>query len=101
MEVLARLGVAILELLEAEGRALQRSFLRLIAVIAIGVVLLVLSLAGLGFLLYGLDLFYAQWFSPAESALLVGVTAWLFVVVGLLAIRGILGGPPYAGQDND
>jgi len=101
MEVLARLGVAVIELLEAEGRALQRNMLRLVAVLAIGVVLLILTLAGLGFLMYGLYLFFGRWFGPGESAMLVGVLAWLVVVIGLLVIRGILGGQINADPDND
>ena len=99
MEVLARLGVAVMELLEPKDIALQRrpapgggagdrrgvagshtGRARIPDVWAIPV--------------------FGRWFGPGESAMLVGVIAWLAVVIGLLAVRGILGGRIDAGSDD-
>jgi len=93
MEVLARLGVAITELLEAEGRSLRGHLVRLGMAAGIGLVLLVVVLAGLGFLLYGFFLFLNRWVAVDEAALLVGAATWIFAGLGLAFIRNMLEGP--------
>jgi hypothetical protein len=87
MEFLAQLGVATAELFEAEGRSLRRNLIRLAAAVGFGIVLLLLALAGLGFLLYGVFLLLAQSMPPGDAAILTGVSALAFAAIGVALIR--------------
>ena len=83
MSALAELTLALAELLEAEGRALQRGVVR--AAIAIGVVAAtaVLGLAGLGLCLWGVYLYLATMLTPPLAAFATGALT-LVVSGGLL-----------------
>ena len=87
MEFLARLGVAAAELFEAEGRSLRRNLIRLAAAIGFGLVLVLLTLAGRAFLIYGVFLLLAQALSPADAAVIMGFAALLFAGIGVFVIR--------------
>jgi len=87
MEFLAQLGVAAVELFEAEGRALRRSLVRLAVALGFGLVLLLLALTGLGFLLYGVFLMLSQLTSPADAAVIMGLAALIFSALGVWIIR--------------
>ena len=87
MEIIAKLGVAVAELFEAEGRSLRRNLMRLVIGIGFGIVLLLLALAGLGFLLYGIYLLLAESMSHADAAMLTGLSAFVFSAAGVFSIR--------------
>jgi hypothetical protein len=87
MEILAQLGVAIAELFEAEGRSLRRNLIRLAIAIGFGMVLLLLSISGLGFILYGIFLLLEGTMSPGYAAMTTGLSAFIFSAVGVFCIR--------------
>lgn len=85
MQTMAELSAAAAQLIESEARSLQRSCARLAAIAAIGVLLLLLGLAGFGFLVAAFYLQLVRWVSPAAAALLVAGCAFLVVMLGALA----------------
>jgi hypothetical protein len=90
MEFLARLGIATAELFEAEGRSLRRNLVRLAAAAAIGIVVLLLALAGLAFVLFGVYLALAQRMSPPDAAMTMGATALLLAVLGVILVKRLV-----------
>jgi len=81
MESLAKLFVATFDLVEAEGRSLKRSVIRLCLALGIGLIGLVVAIFGLVFLLMGIYRLLAAQIGPG----------WAGVVFGLGAI-GVAGG---------
>ena len=94
METLARLGVATIELLEAEGRNLRKHLVRLAIAAGFGVFLMVLALTGFGFLVFGLYLLLAQYMAPSYAAMVVGGAGIVLSVAGATAIMQKLGENP-------
>jgi hypothetical protein len=90
METLVRLGVATAELFEAEARVLRRSLVRLAAAAGIGLLLIVIALAGLGFFLSGLFMLAELKLPPSAAAILVGVGAMLVAGLGLLGVKRLV-----------
>lgn len=87
MEYLARLSVAVAELFEAEGRSLMRNLVRLAMAIGFGCALLLLALAGLGFILFGIFLLLAEVMPRGDAALVTGLAAFIFSGAGVFCIR--------------
>jgi hypothetical protein len=87
MEYLAQLGVAVAELFEAEGRSLRRNLVRLAIAIGFGCALLLLAVAGLGFILFGIFLLLAESMSHGDAAMLTGLAAFIFSSVGAFVIQ--------------
>ena len=83
MNALAELAIALAELLEAEGRALERGIARVTISLGMIFAAAVLALAGLGLCLWGLHLYLATWMQPPLAAFASGV-ATLVVSGGLL-----------------
>jgi uncharacterized membrane protein YqjE len=90
MELLGRLGVAVIELLEAEARSLKSSVVRLAVAAGLAVLFLCLALLGLGFLVAGVYLCLTQWMPPGEAALLVSVSSLAVASGGILVLRHYL-----------
>jgi hypothetical protein len=90
MEDLARLFVAATELVEAEGRLLQGQAARLLAAAGLGLIVVLLVIAGLGFLLYSLLRVLAGPLTPAGAASVVSVVAFLLAWCGLARARRLL-----------
>jgi hypothetical protein len=89
MEYLAQLGVAVAEFFEAEGRSLRRNLIKLAAAAGFGLVLLLLALAGVGFVIAGIFMLLAQMMSPGDAAVVMGVTALACAGIGILCIRSM------------
>jgi hypothetical protein len=87
METLAQIGVATIELVEAEGRALRRQVVRLAAAAGVGFLLLFIALGGLAFLFFGIYFLLAGVMPPGVAALLVGFGALALAAAGAAAIR--------------
>jgi hypothetical protein len=66
--------VAVVELLEAEGRLLKRSLVRLSMALALVFVAACLSLVGLGFLVWSFYLFCAASLGPSGGAAVTGLS---------------------------
>jgi hypothetical protein len=90
METLVRLGVATAELLEAEARVLRRSLVRLAAAAGIGVLLIVIALAGVGFLFSGLYMWAELALPPFAAAIVVGIGAMAAAGIGALGIKRLV-----------
>lgn len=90
MESLARLFVAATELFEAEGHLLRGQVVRLLVAVGLGVVIVALVIAGLGFLLFSLLRALTAPLTPAGAALVVGAVAFLLAWGGLIRIRRLL-----------
>jgi hypothetical protein len=84
MESIARLVVAGTDLIEAEGRALKRVIGRLLLAVAVGAVALVMTLAGVGFVMAGLFAFLSRAIGWPGASLIFGAVA--FVVAGGAAV---------------
>jgi hypothetical protein len=80
---LAELIIALLELLEAEARALRAGAFRLGLSVALLGAAGVLFVGGVGFILRGLYLYLAIWLGQATATLLIGWVT-LFVAGGLI-----------------
>ncbi len=87
MEWLAQFGIATAELFEAEGRSLARNLIRLTVALGFALLLLLLALAGLGFLVFGVYLRLSQMMPPADAAVVMGATALIAAASGVLVIR--------------
>jgi hypothetical protein len=81
MESLGKLFVATFDLVEAEGRSLKRSIVRLALAMGIGAGALVVAILGIIFLLLGIYRLIAEQVGPG----------WAGVIFGLGAI-GVAGG---------
>jgi hypothetical protein len=90
VETLARLLVAATELLEAEGWVLKRQFVRLSIAAGLGVIIVGLVLAGIGFLLFSLYRALSVPLTPAGAALAIGVASLLVAGGLLLYVKRIL-----------
>jgi hypothetical protein len=90
LETVIQLGIAAIELIEAEGRLLKRQLIRLGMAVGLGLVMLVLSLAGLGFLLMGFFMMLARVMPSGQAALVVAGCTWLVAFIGLRAIQRML-----------
>jgi uncharacterized membrane protein YqjE len=90
VETLARLGVATIELFEAEGRSLRRNLVRLAIAAGCGLMLLALALVGLGFLAVGTFWLLEQSMPPYYAAMLMGTVTLLLAAAGVAAIREML-----------
>jgi hypothetical protein len=87
MEYLAQLSVAVAEMFEAEGRSLRRNLVRLAIAIGFGCALLLLAVAGLGFILFGIFLLLAESMSRGDAAMITGLAAFVFSAAGVFMIR--------------
>lgn len=90
MEAVIQLGIAAFELLEAEGRLLKRQLIRLGMAVGLGVVMLILLLAGLGFLLMGFFMMLSREMPAGPAALVVAGCTWLVAFIGLRSIQRML-----------
>ena len=90
MESLAKMMVASLELVEAEGRVLKQSLIRMGIAVALGLLVTVLLMAGVGFLVYGLFLYLKDPLTPAGAATIMGVVALAMAIGGGLIVRALL-----------
>ncbi len=91
MESLVQLVVAAFELVEAEGRMLREQLVRIAIAMALGVIIVILALAGLGFLLFSLFQFLAATsLSPAGAAAVFGVIALILAAAGAATIKALL-----------
>jgi hypothetical protein len=83
LSALADLSIALVELLEAEGRALERGLVRVTASSGLAISAAVLGLAGLGLCLWGVYLYLATVLAAPLAALATGLLT-LTVSGGLL-----------------
>jgi hypothetical protein len=90
MESLARLFVAATELVEAEGHLLKGQVVRLLIAAGLGLIIVVLVIAGLGFALFSLLRVLGGVLAPAGAALVVGVVALLLAWGGIVRVRRLL-----------
>ncbi len=90
MESLVRLIVAAFELVEAEGRMLRDQLVRIAIAMALGVIIVILAMTGIGFLLFSLFQFLARPLTPAGAAAVFGVVALLLAAIGGATIRQLL-----------
>ena len=91
MESMARMMVAGLEVVEAEGRVLKQQVMRLAIAIALGIIVTLMLIAGLAFLIAGLFLFLADTrLGNAGAATLFGVIAVVTSLAGAYIIKSIL-----------
>lgn len=90
MESLARFFVAVSELFEAEGRVMKRHVVRLIVAAELGLLILGLAVAGLGFLLFGVFAILAERLTPTVASLVLGVVAMLMAWGGFMCVRRLL-----------
>lgn len=92
MEALAKLMVAGLELVEAEGRLLKQQVMRLCIAIALGIIVTLAMITGLAFLVCGLFLYLANEtrLGPAGAATVFGVASIVAGLGGALIVRKIL-----------
>jgi len=72
MSALAELAIALLELLEAEGRALRRSLMRTGAGLGLIVTAVILGVTGFGLCLWSAYLYFATALEPPLAALATG-----------------------------
>ena len=87
MESIARFVVSTTDLIEAEGRALKRIVGRVLLAIAIGVVALVMTLTGVGFVIFGLFAYLARLIAVPGAALVFGVVALGGAVAAAMAAK--------------
>jgi len=92
VESIVRLTVAAFELVEAEGRVLKEQLVRIAIAMALGIIIALLSMAGLGFLLYSLFLWLVSStpLSTAGAAAVFGFIALLLAGAGGFAISKLL-----------
>jgi hypothetical protein len=92
MEALAKLMVAGLELVEAEGRLLKQQILRLCIGIALGIIVTLALITGLAFLICGLFLFLAEnrGLGYAGAATVFGVASIVAGLVGAFIVKMIV-----------
>jgi hypothetical protein len=77
MEALANMLIATFDLVEAEGRALERRLMRLGVAAAMMLIGLLLALIGLGSVLVGLCLLLARQMPAPHAAMVFGAAALL------------------------
>jgi hypothetical protein len=90
MENLARMMVASFELLEAEGRVLKQQLLRIGIAIGLGIIVTILTIAGLAFLISGLFKMRAVATSPAMASVIFGLIILGTAFVGAFIVRKLL-----------
>jgi uncharacterized membrane protein YqjE len=90
MESLARMMVAGLEVVEAEGRVLKQQVMRLAIAIALGIIVTIMLIMGLAFLVWGLFLFLAKPLGQAGAATVFGLVAIVTALAGAWIVRAIL-----------
>lgn len=92
MEALAKLMLAGLELVEAEGRLLKQQVLRLCIAAALGIIVILTLIFGLAFLVCGLFLYLAddQRLGPAGAATVFGVAGVVAGLGGAFLIKWIV-----------
>lgn len=90
MESVARLMVAGFELMEAEGRVLRQQLVRIGLALALGIMIIVLALAGMGFVLYGLFYFLAGPLGRGGAATVFGLIALALAVLGSTLVRWLV-----------
>ncbi len=94
MESFVRLVVAGFELLEAEGRMLREQLVRIAIAMALGVIIVLLAMAGLGFLLFSLFRWLATSpLTPTGAAAVFGLISLLLAAAGAMTIRQLLSSP--------
>ncbi|CAN5596105.1 hypothetical protein BH10PLA1_BH10PLA1_14640 [soil metagenome] len=92
MESIVKLVLAAFELVEAEGRMLREQLVRIAMAMALGILIILLALTGLGFLLFSLFQFLAasSSLSPAGAAAVFGTIALLLAIAGGLGVKALL-----------
>jgi len=103
VESIVQLVVAAFELVEAEGRMLREWLMKMVTAIALGIVIMLLSLLGLGFLLYSLYeyLYTSTFLSRAGAAAVFGAVALLLASVGAVTIKAIMSTRGHHGREQD
>lgn len=91
LRAFADVGIAFIELLEVQARALGKGAKRTAASIAVVAVLGMLAggllLGGTGFLVWSLYLVFLERFTPASAAALTGLAIWVVIgVAGWIAL---------------
>ena|ERR1700690_737569 len=81
LTIILDIAMGVLRLLEAEGRILRRSIMRVGWAIAFMAIASVLVLAAAGFLLVGIYQYLAAQLSPAAASLLVSLPALVLAVI--------------------
>jgi hypothetical protein len=81
LTIILDIATGMLRLLEAEGRILRRSIMRVGWAIAFMAIASVLVLAAAGFLLVGIYQYLAAQLSPAAASLLVSLPALVLAVI--------------------
>lgn len=81
LTIILDIATGVLRLLEAEGRILRRSIMRVGWAIAFMAIASVLVLAAAGFLLVGIYQYLAAQLSPAAASLLVSLPALVLAVI--------------------
>ena len=80
--------IAFLDLLEAEGRTLRQQTVRLGWGLGFVLLTVLIALAAVGFLLWGLYQYAAAWVGPAAAALLLAAAALVLALLSAaLAVR--------------
>jgi hypothetical protein len=88
LNALAELAIALVELLEAEGRAFRRSLMRTGAGLGLIVTSAILGLTGLGLCLWSAYLYLGTVLEPPQAALAAGgLTLALAAVLLWIALR--------------
>jgi hypothetical protein len=87
MESIARLVVAGTDLIEAEGRALKRIIGRLLLAVAIGIVALAMTLAGVGFVMAGLFAFLSRAVGWPGASLIFGAVAFIGATAAAASVK--------------
>ncbi|WJW74256.1 hypothetical protein QVG61_06920 [Thiohalobacter sp. IOR34] len=85
---LSDLVIAFLDLLEAEGRTLRDSALRLGWGLGLVLLAMLTGLVAMGFFLWGLYQYTLAWLSPPAAAMLMALLALILaLLIGRLAMR--------------
>lgn len=90
MESIARFMVATTELLEAEGKIVKRQAVRISMAAGLGIVALLMTLTGFGFIAYGAVAYLARLVGGPGAALIVGALAISAAAAALLYGRKLI-----------
>lgn len=90
MESVVRLLVASFELVEAEGRVLRQQVIRVGIALGLGIIIVILALAGMGFLLYGAFYLLAGPLGTGGAAIVFGLIAVALAILGSTFVRRLV-----------
>ena len=90
MESIARMMVAAIELVEAEGRVLKQQVIRVCVAIGLAILVAIFAMIGVGFLVAAIFLFLKTYVGPAGAAAIMGVAGLAMGIGGGLFARKLL-----------